>query len=239
MREDPASPPIFRDEDGEEQSLPAEFATAIMGHILLQQGRAAEAAAVFRAVLAQHPDDPEALRGLRALDGDPAPAAPPRAWAEATELECVPIDPTRLAVRWAVAAEALAAVGAPLDAPLALERVSLAVGATEITRDAAACEAIEPAGHCTLEGLSPGALHHLAVGLRRADGRFVPLAQATPVATPRPLSLPPTPGPGERVTAPRSAAGALGDSAAGDTAADPKIFAFYAAAWARGVQSSQ
>ena len=39
-------------------------------------------------------------------------------------------------------------------------------------------------------------------------------------------------------TASRSAASALEDSAAGDTAADPKIFAFYAAAWARGVQSA-
>ena len=52
----------FEDEDGEANTLSAEFATSTMGHVLLGQGRADAAREVFRAVLAKDPADAEALR---------------------------------------------------------------------------------------------------------------------------------------------------------------------------------
>ncbi len=65
---DPDEAARFVDEEGEEAELSAEFVTATMGHVLAGQGRRDEARKVFRAVLAAHPDDAEAQRGLRALD---------------------------------------------------------------------------------------------------------------------------------------------------------------------------
>mgnify|MGYP000864622638 CR=1 FL=1 len=64
---DALATPRFVDEEGDTNALPAEFATATMGHVLLGQGRRAEAEHIFRAVLAATPDDAEALRGLARL----------------------------------------------------------------------------------------------------------------------------------------------------------------------------
>jgi len=65
--EAPAAAVTFVDEDGESTELPAEFATATMGHILLGQGRRDAARAVFASVLARTPDDASALHGMTRL----------------------------------------------------------------------------------------------------------------------------------------------------------------------------
>lgn len=57
----------FVDEEGESNELPAEFATATMGHILLGQGRRDEARAVFETALARDPHDESARRGMALL----------------------------------------------------------------------------------------------------------------------------------------------------------------------------
>lgn len=60
----------FVDEEGESNELPAEFATATMGHILLGQGRRDEARTVFEAVLARDPHDEPARLGMTLLTED-------------------------------------------------------------------------------------------------------------------------------------------------------------------------
>ena len=65
--EAPAAAVTLVDEEGESTELPAEFATATMGHILLGQGRRDAARAVFQSVLARAPDDAAALRGMALL----------------------------------------------------------------------------------------------------------------------------------------------------------------------------
>lgn len=68
--ERPADAVTFVDEEGESNELPAEFATATMGHILLGQGRRDEARAVFEAVLARQPEESSALLGMTLLTED-------------------------------------------------------------------------------------------------------------------------------------------------------------------------
>lgn len=240
--------PTFQDEDGDEQQLPAEFATATMGHILLGQGRSAEALAVFRAVLARSPEDAEALRGLAALSPTtpPPPAAPVRAFAARTVVEAVPVDPTSLSVRWAVAEASLAALGFDGSVALAVEVVSFSVGVLKIERAAQVLEGVEAEGGATVEGLPEGGRHHVAVGVRRAEGRFVPLKQAVPVATPRSVGA--VVGAYEAAVAVATKGASAGSvegtreaaTAGASTAeeASAKLHAFYAAAWARGVSSS-
>ncbi len=63
----PPPPTTLTDEDGDVSDLPLEFATATMGHLLVDQGRLDESRRVFESVLARQPQDPEALRGLQRL----------------------------------------------------------------------------------------------------------------------------------------------------------------------------
>ena len=161
----------FEDEDGEANVLSPEFATATMGHVLLGQGRGDAAREVFRAVLAKDPDDAEAARGLRLLDG---PAAVERV--SVTALAHA-VDATTVYARWSVGSEA-----APGSAPT-LVIVSLWVDGARLRRDERE-EAIDPgAGEMFVRGLRSGAAHHLAVGVRSGAG-FVPAVTMGPVSTP-------------------------------------------------------
>ncbi len=159
----------FEDEDGEANTLSAEFATSTMGHVLLGQGRADAAREVFRAVLSKDPADAEALRGL-ALLGVTA-VAPTTAVAHA-------VDATTAYARWSIGG------ARPREgASLVLVVVSLWIDGRALRRDEReyAVESLE--GERFVAGLRPGAAHHLAVGWRSADG-FRPLATMGPVHTP-------------------------------------------------------
>ncbi len=197
----PPTAPTFTDEEGDENELPAEFATSTMGQVLLAQGRHDEARAVFRAVLARNQHDAEARAGLLALGEDatetlPAPAlsltpASPvrsdvvmldRAPAPVTYGELVvralPVDPGAVAVFW----EVPPAVSA---APVALCVVSLRIAPSgELERIERVAVGLPAAGERLVAGLTPGAEHHLAVGTVR-DGVFAPFAHAPAVRTPR------------------------------------------------------
>ncbi|MDB4928358.1 MAG: hypothetical protein JWM10_842, partial [Myxococcaceae bacterium] len=113
----------FEDEDGEANTLPAEFATATMGHVLLGQGRRDAAREVFHTALAKDPGDAEAARGLRLL-GDDGAAAPVAVTAVAHA-----VDPGTVYARWSVGE------AAPPGATLTLLVVSLWVEGASLRRD--------------------------------------------------------------------------------------------------------
>lgn len=166
----------FEDEDGEANTLSAEFATSTMGHVLLGQGRADAAREVFRAVLAKEPGDAEALRGLGLLGEAPvmavAAAAPTTAVAHA-------VDATTAYARWFIGG----AGPAPWEASLTMVVVSLWVDGRSLRRDERELAVDGTEGERFVAGLRPGASHHLAVGWRTAEG-FRPLATMGPVQTP-------------------------------------------------------
>lgn len=163
----------FEDEDGEANTLSAEFATSTMGHVLLGQGRADAAREVFRAVLAKEPGDAEAQRGLALLGEAPAAAAAP------TTAVAHAVDATTAYARWCIGG----AGPAPLGASLTMVVVSLWVDGRSLRRDERELAVDGTDGERFVAGLRPGASHHLAVGWRTAEG-FRPLATMGPVQTP-------------------------------------------------------
>lgn len=193
--EGPLAGPSFVDEEGEENALPLEFATATMGHVLLGQAKPDEARAIFQAVLARTPDDEDALRGMRLLGpvagtvteapaAAPDPvvmldrAAPPAGY-DALTVRALAVDPRTLTAWWEVPE------GRAPDAPLTLCVVSLRAGLHgEVERIERRVAGVPRTGERFVHGLPAGAEHHVAVGLVRG-GEFVPLAHAPVVRTPR------------------------------------------------------
>jgi hypothetical protein len=187
----PEATPSFVDEEGEENALPLEFATATMGHVLLGQAKPDEARAIFLAVLSRTPDDEDALRGMGLL-GPAAPAAPsapdpvvmldraaPPAGYDALTVRALAVDPRTLTVWWEVPADR-----AP-DAPLTLCVVSLRPGLHgDVERVERRLAGVPRAGERFVQSVPAGAEHHVAVGVVRS-GEFSPLAHAPVVRTPR------------------------------------------------------
>lgn len=183
--------PSFVDEEGEENALPLEFATATMGHVLLGQAKPDEARAIFQAVLARTPDDEDALRGMSLL-GPVAPAAPvapdpvvmldraaPPAGYDALTVRALAVDPRTLTAWWEVPE------GRVPDAPLTLCVLSLRAGLHgEVERVERRVAGVPRAGERFVHSVPAGAEHHVAVGVVRG-GAFVPLAHAPVVRTPR------------------------------------------------------
>lgn len=171
--------PTFIDEEGEENTLPLEFATATMGHILLGQGRAREAREIFLAVLARDPDDAEARRGAEITAPAVTPTPPVRATTEAPawaggHVRALPVDPTTIVVFWEL----------DRGAGYTLCVVSLALAEHGISRTERYTDDLPREGDWFVRDLPPGATHHVALGARR-DGAFVPLVHAPPVTTAR------------------------------------------------------
>ncbi len=195
----PPPPPSFRDEEGDENELPLEFATATMGHVLIDQGRADDARRIFRAVLARTPGDDDARRGLTRLGdtlGDspadaPEPAgmldraAPPRGYG-VSEARALPVDPVSIVVFWELTDADLAHAGeiTGWGAERALFVVSMWAGPRGVERIERYIDGVAQLGDWFVTSLPAGATHHAAVGLRRGD-RFVPVVHAAPVTTPR------------------------------------------------------
>lgn len=184
----------FTDEDGDDNALPPEFATATMGHVLLGQGREAEARAVFTAVLARDPGEAEARRGIELL-GAPAPTTVDTA--EPAYVRALAMDPTTLVVHWSAPVGSLVHLtGDPAGVPLALLVTSLRAGPVGIFSQHRTVALGAREGELTLRGLDPGAVHHVALGARLGD-RVVPFARApgvaAPIEVPRPARTVETP----------------------------------------------
>lgn len=183
--------PQFLDEEGEVNTLPTEFATATMGHVLLGQGRTDDARAIFRAVLERDPDDAEATRGLTLLGESRAvPAAEPVPLPASTvrhesSLRALAVDPTTVVAFWELDPRTLTRRGVPANhGAFRLVVVSLRQGAEGVTRDERHVDALPIAGEHFVTGLAPEATHHLALGAV-LGAKWIPLARATPVNTPR------------------------------------------------------
>lgn len=189
----------FTDEDGDDNALPAEFATATMGHVLLGQGREAEARAVFSAVLARDPADAEARRGIALLDGPTEPAAAtepePAAAAEPEPayVRAIAMDPTTLVVHWSAPLTSLAHLtDRPGDAMLAVLVTSLRAGAVGILTSHRTLPLGGREGEIAVRDLESGAVHHVALTARIND-RLVPFARAGGVHAPPEFPLPSLP----------------------------------------------
>lgn len=229
----------FTDEDGDDNALPAEFATATMGHVLLGQGRLAEARAVFAAVLTRDPADAEARRGIDVIDG-PVSLPPEPAY-----VRCLAVDPTTLMVHWSAPAASLAHLTArPAEAQLAVMITSLRAGPVGILTAHRTLTLASRSGEIAVRGLEPGAVHHVALGARIHD-RFVSFARAggtaTPSDGPQPVldALPLTAPLARAAEAPRSAVpDATSPDAASPFAGSPLAFAPAQQRWAQGLASS-
>lgn len=180
--------PTFTDEDGDDATLPSEFATATMGHILLAQGKREEALSLFRAVLARAPSDAEALRGMALLEErtpSPPPAAAPATDDPEVYARALAVDPYTVVVYWELSDARLARRGVDLSRDaLSLLVVSFSVSDDGVRRDERRVDGLHRAGELYLRELAPGASHHCAVGVFRGE-RFVPLCRAEGVDTPR------------------------------------------------------
>ncbi len=213
---EPEGTPRFLDEEGDENALPLEFATATMGHVLLGQGRPDEARAIFRAVLSRDPDDAEAKRGLASLGGPDAVSSaadaptespvemldredPPEGYGAIT-VRALAVDPTTITAFWEVPE------GSREDAPLTLCVVSFRAGARGVERVERHIHGIAPVGERFVYELSAGAEHHVAIGFAR-DGAFTPIAHAPVVRSPRGA-------PSDRVARARASASVKGEPTA-------------------------
>ncbi|MBI5515383.1 MAG: DUF4912 domain-containing protein [Deltaproteobacteria bacterium] len=198
-----AEAPTLIDEEGEESALPLEFATTTMGLLLLGQGRHREAARVFRAVLQRTPEDAEARRGLlvarRALPAEASPkeSAPmeplglldrlPPPWAyNVAEAVALPVDPRSIVVFWELTESTLTRAGEQTGwgARRALRVQSVLHTPDGVHRTERLIEEVPGIGDWFVTDLPPGATHLATVGLLHGD-RFVPIAHAAPVTTPR------------------------------------------------------
>jgi len=227
----------FTDEDGDDNALPVEFATATMGHVLAAQGRVDEARAVFSAVLARDPDDASAHEGLRAL-GTEAPAA--EAPAPQAFVRALGMSPSELLAHWTVEPGATSHLGAAAaSAPLALLVTSLRVGPAGVLTSHQAIPLDAAEGERVVRGLDPASTHLVALAARLGD-RLVPFAHAaattTPTDAPQPfaVALPAWP-------APAAAAVPATPSASADETPDaPSAMSVESAhaRWAAGLASS-
>lgn len=213
----PESTPRFLDEEGDENALPLEFATATMGHVLIGQGRPDEARAIFRAVLSRDPDDAEAKRGLASLgeasavsSAADAPTespvemldreAPPEGYG-ALAVRALAVDPTTITAFWEVPESAHG------DTALTLCVVSLRPGSRGgVERVERHIHGVARTGERFVYELAAGAEHHVAIGFAR-DGVFTPLAHAPAIRAPRGV-------PSDRVARARASAASKGDASA-------------------------
>lgn len=234
-------PIAFTDEDGDDNALSAEFATATMGHVLAAQGRVDEARAVFAAVLARDPADASADAGLRAL-GAPAPTVA-EAPAPQAHVRALAMSPSELLTHWTVEPGATAHLGpAAARAPLALLVTSLRVGPAGVLTSHQSIALDAPEGERVVRGLDPASTHLVALAARLGD-RLVPFARATPATTPTDapqpfaVALPAWPAPAAPITAP--GAPPPSDTAAAAPAA-PSVMSLESAhaRWSAGLASS-
>jgi hypothetical protein len=233
-------PIAFTDEDGDDNALSAEFATATMGHVLAAQGRTDEARAVFAAVLARAPDDASAREGLRAL-GPGAAVTAPEAPAPQAFVRALGMSPTELLTHWTVEPGAISHLGAAAaDAPLALLVTSLRVGPAGVLTSHQAIPLDASEGERVVRGLDPASTHLVALAARLGD-RLVPFARAaattTPTDAPQPfaVALPAWPAPTAAAPAP-----ATPRATADETPAAPSVMSVESAhaRWAAGLASS-
>lgn len=204
----PTSEPTSETEE-EPLEVAAEFATVTMGKILLQQGRVRQALQVFVQVLKKNPNDTEAQRELKRCQDilgihpeenklptqqatePPEPegmldrSPPPPAYG-VCEARTLPVDPTTVVVFWEMTSDALTEAAHTIgpDASRSLYLVSIVQQPTGSQRIERFIDGIPQTGDYFVTGLPAGAIHHAAVGLHKGE-RFVPVALATPVTTPR------------------------------------------------------
>lgn len=221
----------FTDEDGDDNALPLEFATATMGHVLLGQGRPGEARAVFTAVLARDPADEAALRGISLLnESQVEPEAPaPQAYVRALGM-----SPTSLMAHWSAPAGALAHLTTrPGEASLALLVTSLRAGPIGVLTAHQSLPVSAREGELAVHGLEPSATHLVALAARVGD-RLVPFARARAVTTPADAPLPYGHAPGAQPAA------APAVTAAGEPDTAPAALSVEAAhaRWAEGLDAS-
>jgi hypothetical protein len=186
-------PIAFTDEDGDDNALSAEFATATMGHVLAAQGRTDEARAVFAAVLARDPADASAGEGLRALGGPAPTAVVTEALAPQAHVRALAMSPSELLTHWTVEPGATAHLGpAAAHAPLALLVTSLRVGPAGVLTSHQSIALDATAGERVVRGLDPASTHLVALAARLGD-RLVPFARAaattTPTDAPQPFAV--------------------------------------------------
>lgn len=213
--------PTFTDEDGNGSTLPGEFATATMGHILLSQNRHTEARTIFLSVLAHTPNDPEAQRGMALLEPSPTPPpptttrhSPPQVLQELPAdsfARTLAVDPFTLVLYWELSLSLFTHRGLATTNPsLSLLVVSFSPSPEGVSRTERRLDNLHPTGELYLRDLTPGATHHCAIGAFH-NNRFVPLARTEPITTPRdtpsvPLSrlLPQHPSPSQHTPPPSS-----------------------------------
>ncbi len=229
----------FTDEDGDDNALPAEFATATMGHVLAAQGRTDEARAVFSAVLARDPDDASAREGLRAL-GPGAAVSAPEAPAPQAFVRALGMSPSELLAHWTVEPGATSHLGpAAASAPLALLVTSLRVGPAGVLTSHQAVPLDAAEGERVVRGLDPASTHLVALAARLGD-RLVPFARAAATTTPTdaphpfPVAIPPRPAPPPAPPPPTPS------TTADDAPAAPSVMSLESAhaRWAAGLASS-
>ncbi|MFO0625946.1 MAG: tetratricopeptide repeat protein [Polyangiales bacterium] len=233
----------FTDEDGDDNALPAEFATATMGHVLAAQGRVDEARAVFAAVLARDPADVSAREGQRALGVAAVAEVVTEAPAPQAHVRALGMSPTELLAHWTVDDGATAHLGAAAaGAPLALLVTSLRVGPAGVLTAHQSILLDGPTGERVVRGLDPASTHLVALAVRLGD-RLVPFARAaaatTPTDAPQPfaVALPARPAP----AAPTVPAAPAAPSVTADEApAAPSVMSVESAhaRWAAGLASS-
>jgi hypothetical protein len=152
-----------------------------------------------RAALGMHPAS-AAGEQLEAAEEDleaaeereaPEPAsmldrAPPPFSYGISEARALPVDPTTIVVFWEMTDDAVAEAGCATGwgATRSLYIVSLLRGPRGVRRVERYVDDVAQTGDYFVPNVPAGAIHHAAVGLRRGE-RFVPVAHAAPVATPR------------------------------------------------------
>lgn len=231
----------FTDEDGDDNALSAEFATATMGHVLAAQGRTDEARAVFAAVLARAPDDASAREGLRALGVGAVPPEVTEVVAPQAHVRALGMSPTEVLVHWTVDLGALSHLGAPAEAPLALRVTSLRAGPAGVLTAHQTLPLDAPEGELVVRGLEPASTHLVALAARLGD-RLVPFARAaattTPTDAPQPfaVALPAWPAPAAPAADPLPAT----PSDVVEAPAPPSVMSLESAhaRWAAGLASS-
>lgn len=217
----------FTDEDGDDNELSLEFATATMGHVLLGQGRVEEARAVFVAVLARDPDDAAAREGLGAC----GPATRTDVPAPQAFVRAIAMSPTAVMVHWGAPVAALAHLAADAQGlPLALAVTTLRAGPTGVISAHRSVPLDGREGEVAVRSLDPSSTHLVTLGARLGD-RLVPFVHASVARTPLgPAEVAAEPGPSP------SPSPALEEAAPAAPAA--MSFAGAYARWMEGVSSS-
>lgn len=222
----------FTDEDGDDNALPLEFATATMGHVLLGQGRPDEARAVFAAVLAKDPLDASALRGMGLIGGGSGKDGVTEALAPQAYVRAIGMSPTALMVHFSAPLSAVSHLTArPDDAPLVLTVSSFRAGSVGVLTSHQTVSLSAREGERAVHGLEPSATHLVALAACVGD-RVVPFARAQAVTTPTDA-----PQPYGRALAAEVAAAGPADEPAAESPLALSVEVAHAR-WAAGVESS-